>query len=155
MTPWIALAATLAEQGLPALAERFRKQPATVVREVADALGTPRQPSAIEAALASDPAAIDKLAAIELDVFAAEEDSRRAAREAWGGTWVMGFTAAFATMVLGVFFWVLYQLAHGAIPSENAGAFQDQTKVLEYVIIAVVSFFFGSSVGSKINGKKL
>ena len=57
MTPWVTLAATLAEHGLPALAERLRKRPGTVVRDVADALGTPRQPSAIEAALASDPAA--------------------------------------------------------------------------------------------------
>ncbi len=147
MTPWIGLAATLAQEGLPTLAKALDKRPASVVKGIAEALGTTRSPSAIEARLASDPAAIDKLAAYELDVFEAEEDSRRAAREAWSGSWVMVFTAAFATLVLGVFFWTLLRLAEGAIPSENAQAFQDQTKVLEYVIIAVVSFFFGSSVG--------
>ena len=152
-TPWIGLAATLAQEGLPALAKALDKRPGTVVKGIAEALGTTRSPSAIEARLASDPAAIDKLAAYELDVFEAEEDSRRAAREAWSGSWVMVFTAMFAGGVLAVFFWVLHRLASGVIPPENLDAFRDQTKVLEYVIVAVVSFFFGSSVGSKLRGR--
>lgn len=153
MTPWIGLAATLAQEGLPALAKGLKTRPATVVKGIAEALGTPLSPAAIEARLASDPAAIDKLAAYELDVFEAEEDSRRAAREAWAGSWVMGFTALFAGGVLAVFFWTLHRLAEGVIPAENVAAFKDQTKVLEYVIVAVTGFFFGSSVSSKLKGR--
>lgn len=65
----------------------------------------------------------------------------------------MVFTAMFAGGVLAVFFWVLHRLASGVIPAENLDAFRDQTKVLEYVIVAVVSFFFGSSVSSKLKGR--
>lgn len=155
ITPWIQLAATLAQHGLSGLADRVRKSPGKVVQDIAAALSDPANtvpatPAAIETAIASDPEAIAKLAAVELEVFAAEEDSRAAAREAWSGSWVMGFTATFALAVLAIFGAALWYLANGEV--RNPAEFGAQLKVLEYVLVAVVSFFFGSSVGSKRKG---
>lgn len=150
--PWVQLAATLAQNGLPTLAKRIKSEPAKVIREAATALTVAPTADAVETAIASDPEAIAKLAEVDLAAFEAAEGSRQAARDAWRGTWMMGFTAFFGFCVLAIFAWSHYRLTSGAIPAENLDQFVSSQRLLEYVLIAVVGFLFGSSVGSKLKG---
>lgn len=147
--PWLGLAAQLADAGLPKLAAQVRKQPETVVREMASALEVAAAPGKLEAAVASDPDAIDKLAEIELTIFAAEEESRQSARDAWKGTYMMGFTAFFAFAVLLLFGLALWR---AGFDGKDAATYGRLLSTLENVLLIVVGFLFGSSVGSKLKG---
>ena len=150
ISPWITIAATLASQGLPKLAERLKDKPMEVVKEVAVALGTSPSPKEIEVAIASDPEALEKLATIEIKYFDAEEESRQAARDAWVGTWFLKFAAGFSMFVLVMFAASLGITAFTKIPPENADFFVRTVSTLENILMIIVGFIFGSSVGSKM-----
>lgn len=147
---WSALAATLAKQGLSTIASSLQKGQLNVVKDIASALNTEPTPESIEVAIASDPQAYDKLADVEIKMFNKEEESRVTARNAWVASWFLYFAAGFATLVLIYFGLSIYISAFHEIVSSNMDLYVRNQSTLENVLLIIVGFIFGSSVGSKI-----
>lgn len=148
MTPWIALADVLLKQGLPVLAEKIRKQPLAIAADLGRALGAPPSPGQIEDAIAADPQAVEKLAALEVQIYQMDAEDRAQARllmanNVWTGPLAISVVALFGVYSLLLLF--------VEIPPGNKDAAMVVLGVLGTGGFAgVMQFFFGSSLGSKI-----
>lgn len=112
---------------------------------VASALGAPNDPDAVLAALERDPAALIKLRELEAQMQLALLGDVQHAREAHKGHWM-----PWALTGVLVFMWAGWRvlLLIVTVPPEATRWLEGTPQTLDYLLIAAVSYWIGSSRGS-------
>lgn len=154
-SPFAAIGRVLASEGLEYLGNRLLKSPeAQLVTNIAKSLGTTPTVKAIEEKVATDPAAIERLAELQLRMMEVETAAVSEARETfkhspWPG-YVFMTTSAMMLVITGIFAFAFFKedfdLSGGNVLLIQLA---NISSVFATAWVASVGYFIQSTIGSK------